>query len=164
MAKGIALSLIIITICGATVTGCASNKLDQELDAKLANEGEIRSRRDLQAQATQLIESEPALDSDRKVKLMNLKDSTRTQIDELTETSLKLRSLMIKEIASTQDNSDEIQLIKERLRKNEDKRLTVLFKAVDEATGIVGKESFQEKQRQQAVKSMVEIPYGPRAN
>ena len=85
-------------------------------------------------------------------------------MEELTEQSLKLRSLMIKEIASANDNSDEIQLIKERLRKNEDKRLTVLFKAADDATGIVGKDTFQEKLRQQAVQSMVEIPYGPHAN
>ncbi len=157
-------SLIIIAVVSAAFSGCASNQLNQDLDAKLANEGEIRSRQDLQSQATQLIESEPALSGDQKAKLMNLRDATHTQMEELTEQSLKLRSLMIKEIASANDNSDEIQLIKERLRKNEDKRLTVLFKAADDATGIVGKDTFQEKLRQQAVQSMVEIPYGPHAN
>ncbi len=115
--------LFFIVSVSAVLSGCASNRLNQDLDTKLANEGEIRSRQDLQSQATQL-----------------------------------------KEIASANDNSDEIQLIKERLRKNEDKRLTVLFKAADDATGIFGKDTFQEKQRQQAVQSLVEIPYGNRAN
>ena len=120
--------------------GCASARMNRNLDAKLASESVSLRRVDLDAQASQLIDGMSALSLEKRASLIALKESVRSELDRDTEHSLQLRSVLMKDVISLADNTEEVEVIKQRLRKVENARLTTLFNAIDQANAVLGKQ------------------------
>jgi len=126
--------------------GCAHGAMEQNLDAKLAQETAVHNRTDLRKEATQLVKLVPGLSEEQRTKLSNLRESTRVQMDDLSTRSLRLRSLMLKDLLSATDNGDELDLIKQRLKDVENSRLNLILSSVEEASRILGKEASQHRE------------------
>ena len=123
----------------ATLVGCSSaNKkvLDQKMEAE-----SVDSRAELKIETKNSIDNAVNLTQEQKQKLNTLRSSVSKKIDELNKQSLELRSILVKNIVSTNYNSDEVSLIKVRMRKLEDKKLMAIFKSIDEANQILGRQA-----------------------
>ena len=59
----------------------------------------------------------------------------------MNKKSLELRSVLLKDILSTNYNHKEVGLIKNRMKKLEEKRLTMIFDALDKANVIMGRQA-----------------------
>jgi len=120
--------------------GCATAKLNRQLDEKLAQETSINGRKGIQAEAGQLIKEAPSLTPEQKKDLEILGKSLSSQLDEITKESLKLRSVLVKDVISNYD-SREIDLIRDRLQQIEDRRLRLIFSVVRKTNAILGRQS-----------------------
>jgi dsDNA-specific endonuclease/ATPase MutS2 len=129
--------MTILTAC-IGIYGCSStNKI---LDKKLAEEPAI-TRSALQTQANESVEADTRLSQEQKQKLTELRASLTSQIDEINQHSLKLRSILLKDLLAAKYNGDEVVLIKTRMKKLEAERLNVIFDAAEKTNLILGREA-----------------------
>lgn len=140
--------IVVIALASAGFfQGCASAALNTKIDRELAQESAVKSRTDLRKEAGQLIQTTPGLTADQRSKLSSLRDTTRAQLDAMAGQSLKLRSVLLKTLVAANYNDDEVELIKQRIKDLEEKRLTVTFNAVEQANQILGHETEANRQR-----------------
>lgn len=128
----------IAVVAAIALQGCAHSSTEQKVDRKLSDETSIKTHSDLREETDNVLKSTPGLSDDQRVKLAALRDSTRTRLDALYAQSLKLRSVLIKDLITTNYNEDEVELIKSRIKTVEDKRLSLIFDAVEQANLILG--------------------------
>ncbi len=120
---------------------CANAQLEKEVNQKLTQETEIKSLNDLRADATFHIENAKGVSADQKAKLFALRDSTRQQIDQNWQQSLKLKSLIISDLVEANYNESEVERAKTKLKGLESKRLSIMFDALEEANKILGRQA-----------------------
>lgn len=125
-------------------TACASSAT-KSVDQKLATQEPTHTRADLKREASKLIESDADLSADQKQRLDILRSKVGSQLDDMGQQSMKLRSVLIEELLSPSYSADEVAEIKSRLKKIEDKRLAVIFDGVDQANTILGRQAQQHR-------------------
>lgn len=121
-----------------TLQGCAQTAVQKRVDTEVAQENTVNTRSELRAEADQTIKTAPGLTDEQRTRLLALRTATSAQSDELRLQSLKLRSVLIKDLITTNYDQDEVALIKKRMRDVEDQRLSLVFKAVEDANVILG--------------------------
>lgn len=126
-----------LLVAVTTLQGCAT-AANKKLDQELAGETAIHERKDVQKEASQLIQSTPGLSGDQRAQLTALKTATQGQLDAFVKESLKLRSVLVKDLVSSNFDADEIDLIKSRMKNLEAKKIGVIFEAVAKANTILG--------------------------
>lgn len=132
-----ALYTFIYSILALGLASCAHNS--ERIDAQVAKEqvskqSELRTEADVELKNANLTQ-------EQKLKLNALKESTQKQLAAMQSESLKLRSVLIKTVLATDYKANDIRLVKKKLKKVEDKRLAVMFDAVDEANKILGRDA-----------------------
>lgn len=135
-------ALILVLACLA-FTSCTSKETKKELDTKLEQEPNSMRQTDVQAEASRLIETTPGLSDEQRKNLISLRNSIQSEMAEINQQSLELRSVLIKDVMDSKVKIAEIDLIKSRLRKVETKKLNVLFGAVDKAEKILGRDNLR---------------------
>jgi len=131
--------LILVTAMVAA-SGCASSsskKIDQDLDARLQSAPTASNSEEFGKSARKQIKESTA-SSEQKAKLLQLQRNTQDQSIQLREQSYKLRSLLIQDLAAKNYDRDEVEAIKDRLKKIEDQRLQLIYTAMDQASTILG--------------------------
>jgi hypothetical protein len=113
--------------------------MNQKLDEKLAQESNVSDKKELLVETSRVIQTTPNLTLQQREQLKVLKKDIRANLNDLKSQSLRLRAVLVKDVISSQDHADEIELIKKRLHSVEDQRLKVVFSAVERANGILGK-------------------------
>lgn len=124
--------------------GCAHSP-NPQIDAKLGAQEEISSKGELQSEVVSLIMDDPNLSAEQKDRLMKLHSSHVAKVDEIEKQNFELKALLAKDLLATNYNAGEVKEIKSRLRKNEDKRMSALFEAVEEANKILGRDARHSK-------------------
>lgn len=119
--------------------GCSHGALDKKIDEEVAQESTVKTHNDLTNEGTQVLNSAQGLSAEQKQKLKDLRTSVTGQLADIYEKSLRLRSVLIKDLVAKDYNEDEVELIKSRIKYNEDKRLSLMFEAVDKAKTILGR-------------------------
>src|SRR5439155_657173 len=76
---------------------------------------------------------------DQRAQLFSIRDQARADLENLRLESLKLRSVLIKDIVSSKYNPAEIELIKSKLRGVEDERISTLFRAIRKSNLTLGR-------------------------
>jgi hypothetical protein len=127
------------------MNGCAHARMEKQIDDKVAQENVVKNRADLRAESADLIRRTSGLTEEQRQSLNRLKVETSAQLDTLSTGSLKLRAVLIHDLLQTPYNEDEVELIKERLTKIEDQRLTTMFSAVTQANQILGRQAMQNR-------------------
>ena len=123
------------------LSGCGHAAIEREIDQKVLQENEIKTRSDLYAEADLMIKNSSDLSAEQKPQLLALRDSTRKALEENWVTSLKLKSVLIKDLVVTDYNENEVELIKTKIRKLTQKRLSIIFQAADKTTEILGRQA-----------------------
>lgn len=123
------------------IQGCAHTQFDRHIDDQLAQERDVKTRADLHLEGATAIQTASGLDDVQRQKLTDLRIKTVEQLDPLWERSLKLREVLVRDLISTPYDEDEVELIKVRLKKISDQRLTIMFDAVKQANLILGRQA-----------------------
>ncbi len=92
----------------------------------------------MQAEAREKI-LQSNLSDEQKKSSSNYNESTNKQVQELRDESLKLRSLLIQSVLAPKYDRNEVMAIQRKIKKAENKRLAVMFDAVDKTNGILGR-------------------------
>lgn len=117
--------------------GCATESVNQKLDKEMAQENSVKNRDDLHVEATQDLKS-ARVSLEQRAKLEKLRNTFAAQDNEIRNNSLKLRAVLVKELLSAKYDPNEIDLIKNRMWDLENKRLSLIYGAIDEANKILG--------------------------
>jgi outer membrane murein-binding lipoprotein Lpp len=137
----------VLFLGGFFLSGCAQKAIENNLAAKVSEEPPVSGTQELQADAGALIE-QANLTPQQKNQLKALQANTTSQIRIIREESLKLKSILIKDVFSTSYNKSEVKMIQNKIEKLENKRLAVIFETIDKANGIFGRETnAQENER-----------------
>jgi hypothetical protein len=141
MKKGISMSRMKIRgalFLSMALSGCASNA-SKSVDGKVSQENGIQSRKELQAEARNLIEKDTELTADQKSRLSILSSSLTQQLDAMNLESVKLRSVLVKEVLSPDYKISEVEVIKGRMRGLESRRVGLMFSGIEQANLILGR-------------------------
>jgi PBP1b-binding outer membrane lipoprotein LpoB len=137
--------------------GCAHSQTDKELDQKLAQETEVKSRADLKQEMKDRIDTAAGLTDEQRSQLNSLREATQQKVSQLSRQSLQLKSVLVKDLVSTNYNEDEVNLIKKRIHDLEEKKVSTLFDAADQANRIMGHNAVKN---QQVFNNIFEVPHG----
>lgn len=121
-----------------TLAACANPSIEKEVNDKISQESEIKTRADLTADTKSSIENAKGVTLEQKSQLLSLRESTNQQIESNWQESLKLKSILIQDLVANEYNEREVELLKGKLQKLETKRLSIMFSAVDRASKILG--------------------------
>ena len=136
--------LVTIAVLSIGTLSCAHRVAEEDLAIKVSREPAIASQAELQTKATVLIENSD-LSPEKKAQLQNLNRNTAVDMEAYREESLKLRSILMKNMFSSDYDKVEVKLIQSKIRKLEDKRLALMFTTIDKANGIFGRETKAEE-------------------
>jgi hypothetical protein len=132
LATNLALCLVLV--------GC-STSTDRNLDLKMQNTANPKNRIDLQSESSNLLASNKTLSKEQIQRLTKIRNNLTARTDQLNLTSFQLRSILMNDLLSSDNRKEEVDSIKERLRKISSDRLTAMFDAVDQANEVLGKEA-----------------------
>lgn len=121
------------------LNGCATDQADRNLDEKLSQQRVTQTVQEIREQAIERIAKSGTINSEEKEKLTALREEIASQDAELREKSLKLRSILVKDVLSQNYDSDEVALVQERLKSVEHERLSILLAAVRQTNVILGR-------------------------
>ena len=128
------------SLCSLMVfSACGHGPVDKEVDKKMAEETTTQ-RSQLNAEIQDSILTSPNLNSDQRNRLASLRDSTRTQMQAIQRESMQLQSILVENIFSDDYNAKEVRALKKRIQTNESRRLALVFKSLDQANYIFGRE------------------------
>jgi ABC-type uncharacterized transport system auxiliary subunit len=153
----IQIKLFIALTCSTILLGCAETAINKQIDQEVAQEPAVKNRAQLKTEAKQMIENANNLTSDQKAKLIHLRNSTSSQLDQDNTDSLKLRSLLIQDLTSSNYKDKEVTTIKNRIRKVENHRIDAMLNAVDEANRIMGRQTLN---RENVLRSFADRTHG----
>lgn len=136
-------SLILMTWSTTIFLACSTSSLEKRIDQEIIQAPTIHSAEELQMETSQLIETAPHINREQKKQLSTLQKMVRNQITELNEDSLRLRSKLIKTVLDPKDplRTNELAILKHKMRENENKRLALIFESIDQANKILGKDA-----------------------
>ena len=118
--------------------GC-SHTAEKEVEKQVKAEPATIKRSDVIAEGESLIEKSPNLTDVQRTKLRQLWHDSKAQSDELVKSSLQLRAVLIKDLIATPYDEREVSLVKAKLAKVEQDRLSVFLKGVRETNRILGR-------------------------
>lgn len=134
------MKLLILVTTLIAVSGCASSsskKIDQDIDTRLQSAPTASTYEEFGKNARKEIKDSSAT-NEQKAKLLQLQRNTQDRSIQLRDQSYKLRSLLIEDLSAKNYDQDEVEAIKNRLKKIEDQRLQLIYTAVDQASAILG--------------------------
>lgn len=129
----------------ALISGCAHKSTEKTVDTKVEQES-VKTHAELQDQTDKLLANSPNLSAEQRQKLSELRDSVRKENREMYTESMKLRSVLLKDVFAKDYNKKEVAAVEKKIRKLENKRLDNLFDAVDKANKILGRQRSVENQ------------------
>lgn len=138
-------TLVVSTLSLLITNGCTSKVVEKELNQKVLQEKSIRNQTDLTNESDRALNMDGQLTAIQKQQLRDLKNETRILSAEQNSESLKLRSVLMKDLLAANYNRPEITLIKNKLKKVESKKVEILFSAVEKANIILGREIYKHE-------------------
>ena len=133
------------------VSGCSHQKLDQKLNERLEVETNIKSSNDLSIEAVSLIEAAPNLTAEQRTRLLSLQQVLRKQLNVMRDQSLRLQAVLLIDLVDPQYRTEEVELIEDRLKDVESKKVAAILNTVEQANTILGHESLQHQRVLQAL-------------
>ena len=132
----------VFLVLGLTFTSCGHSQVQESLNAKiqaLSKDLPNTQSPGLQKELDAAIAKNSEISADQKSRLEAIRARLRTEMSAHRKADLILRKILIQDLFQPQPNSAEIESIKDRLRANETEKLSALFRAVEQANGILGR-------------------------
>ena len=138
--KSFRISQVIFTFLLLTASACSTSKVDKKVSQEAAQEP-VQNTTQAQKRTADLINESPDLTGEQKTKLLALQNQVRTQLEANGKDGLKFRELLVEKILSKKYKSGEVEIVKNKIRDLEKKRVAILFDSVDKANEILGRAS-----------------------
>ena len=138
--KSFRISQVIFTFLLLTATASSTSKVDKKVSQEAAQEP-VQNTTQAQKRTADLINESPDLTGEQKTKLLALQNQVRTQLETNGKDGLKFRELLVEKILSKKYKSGEVEIVKNKIRDLEKKRVANLFDSVDKANEILGRAS-----------------------
>lgn len=132
-------ALLMPALFALMLQGCSESQVRRDLDSKIAAEPPIRGHAELFSEADRLIRTAPGLSQDQRELLTKTRTTLQEESDLLRKRSIKLRSLLVKNLLSSQYNRDDAEIIKDEIREVENQRLSLLIRGVHKTNLILGR-------------------------
>jgi hypothetical protein len=139
--KNTKVALIVFSIMTVLLASCAEKEVEKNIEKKISQETQINTQADLNLETNQLLENMKGVTETQRAELIALREKTRLQSQDLTKESLRMRSVLIKELLSTHYNQAEVSLIKNKIKKTDEKKLNIFLEAVTASNKILGREN-----------------------
>lgn len=145
--------VFVLALLAALIQGCAHTSENKKVDQEVAK-SPVKSNQELRQEADKELKTSPGLNEEQRKELMALRDSTREQMDKMRLQSLKLRSVLISTVISPNYDADEVSTVEEKMKDVENKRLSVLFDAVEQANKIMGRTTSSTESNRRIMREM----------
>lgn len=120
------------------LVGCAQKAVEKQVEQKLTQEVKVKSEEDLRIESEQMILNSN-LQQEQKDQLLATRRNWTQKSMELRDESLRLRSLLLKDLLNPAYNRKEAQVIQKKLKKNEQKRVALLLESIRKTDKILGR-------------------------
>lgn len=131
-------SIMTLIALGMLLTGCSSMKDKQDVDKKVAEET-VTDGAGLGQSFQDLLRNSKNLTDKQKEQLTVLFNDTKAQNKLLLAESFKLKTVLVKELLSEDNNASEVSILKKQIKKNEALRLKTSLNAIEQMSQIMGK-------------------------
>jgi len=135
--------VLMVTLGLIAITGCAEKVERAEVSKDVAAEPQPASRADLRKESEDLIDR-GQFTADQKAKLHALHSEMVAKSDALSAESLRIRSLLLKEVIAKKGDPLEISVLEDKLRDNSNQRLKLIFDSVKKTNAIIGRNSIEQ--------------------
>jgi hypothetical protein len=132
------MKIVLVTLLVLPLVGCASNA-SKNVDDKIWQENGVGSRKDLQEESFRLIHDEPGLSPGQRDRLALLSSTMTQKLDVINLESVRLRSVLMKEVLAPDYKPNEVEVIKTRISGLEARRISTMFNGIEEANSILGR-------------------------
>lgn len=128
-----------LLVLSALVLGaCSSEPKKTELDQQVKAQPAVSTPEQIAQQAAETFSSAPGLTADQKQKLMGIYAKTYSEAMVIRTEIGQSKSLLFKLIASTHYKSAEVNTLKKKITALDEKRLSLMFKSLEDIQKIVG--------------------------
>lgn len=120
--------------------GCASQATssDKALDRQIEKQPEANNPQEILKRAAAAFSHAPGLSNDQKDKLADVYVKTYFEAMEIRKEIGKSKSLLFERVADSETDSRELEKLKQKIVDLDQRRLTVMFKALADVQAIVG--------------------------
>ena len=139
------MKLVPVLLTLLALASCASQKAEEKDIETKVSESTVSDPQKLGESIHDLISNSKTLTQAQKDELTKTFAENKNLAAKLSEESYKFRSVLIKELLSGKMNENEVELIKNDIRKIEEQRLKNTFDTVEKITSIVSKHPEKEK-------------------
>lgn len=128
-----------LAIC-ASILGCSSKEKSTEptLDQKVQAQPEASSPTEILNRAAETFAKAPGLTPEQREKLSAIYGNTYMEAINIRKEIGQSKSLLFEMVASKDYNSKEVNKLKQKIVSLDQKRLTVMFKALEDVQKVVG--------------------------
>ena len=124
-------------LLGFLLVSCAQKAVEKQIDQKLAQEVSVKSDDDLRKESDRLI-AESNLKPEQKTQLAEVRKNWMDKSLAMRDESLQIRSLLLKDLLNPTYNQKEVLALQKRLKKNEQKRISLLLESINKTNKILG--------------------------
>ncbi len=136
---------LLVAGTGLLILSCSQKSVENKLEDKVSSQSKVSDSKELQGEVKDLID-DSHLQAQQKTQLRTLQANTDAQLQNFREESLKLRAVLIKDVLSTKKyDRSEVLLIQRKMENIEKQRLALIFKVIDQANKIMGRETDSEE-------------------
>ncbi|MGZ3725926.1 MAG: hypothetical protein ACXWQQ_08995 [Pseudobdellovibrio sp.] len=125
--------------------GCASSELEREQRKEIRAQQPADTPQEIMERASLAFANAPGLTPDQKVKLGAIYSQVYTDATAIRREIGQAKSLLFSKLASVDYTDKEISSLKNRIVKLDQRRLDLMFKALDDVQEVVGHGEAAEK-------------------
>ncbi|MCM2282490.1 MAG: hypothetical protein NDI61_11670, partial [Bdellovibrionaceae bacterium] len=136
------LQLSLVLILTATLTGACSSAQHREekrLDAQVKAEPSAEGPGAIASRGAQMFVQAPGLTEEQKRRLLEIHTRVYTQNAEIRTEIGKAKSLLFRTLVSNTDEPNTIAGLKKKIASLDQRRLNLMFQALDEVQQVVGR-------------------------
>lgn len=135
------LAFCALAACVLWLTACTQKAIEKDVDQKVTQETSINTQADLNAESANLIETATNITEEQRDQLLVLREKTRAETQEQNKESLRLRSVLVKEMLASNYNGKEVSAIKRKIKKADNKMLSILTDSIQKTNTILGRQA-----------------------
>lgn len=131
-------SIASLAVLALFVSACSSEQKKAEMDQMVKAQPIANSPEQIAQRAAESFANAPGLTEDQKQKLMGIYARTYGEAAAIRTELGQSKSLLFKLIADSKTKSSEVNLLKKKITTLDQKRLALMFQALDEVQAVVG--------------------------
>ena len=135
------ISIVIYTLATLMLmlqVGCATSDLEREQKAQIRSQAPADSPQQIMDRAAMAFSNAPGLTVEQKAKLGTIYSQVYTEAMSIRREMGQAKSLLFMKLATTDYKNSEIISLKKRIVKLDQRRLDVMFKALEDVQNVVG--------------------------